>query len=129
EKPRAAVPQSPNNTAKQLAPRQESDGYFAYLASSVRGDLSLDIGLAPTSMGAEAFGLRERISLGELDAYRRQHRAPLANVGTGDGGFIARLEDWAVGPIARKYFLDTRWHGALPLETRGASVGEAGDLE
>src|SRR5215212_3276868 len=39
EKPRVAAPRSPTKTAKQLAPRQESDDYFAYLASSVWDDL------------------------------------------------------------------------------------------
>jgi hypothetical protein len=59
-------------------------------------------------MDAKALGLRELLAFGELDADRGQHRAPVTDVGAGDGGFITRLGDRTIGPVAREYVLDAQ---------------------
>jgi hypothetical protein len=53
----------------------------------------------------------------------------VADVGTGDGSFLTRLEDRAVGPVAGEYVLDVRLHKGLRLQAHGSGVGEAGDLK
>jgi hypothetical protein len=75
-------------------------------------DLRLNVRLVPASVGAEALGLRELLALGELDANRGQHRPPVADVGAGYWGLIARFEDRAVRPVPGEYLVDARWHGS-----------------
>ena len=84
--------------------------------------LALDIGLAPTGVLTEPLGLREFLTLRELDADWRQHRAPIADVGAGKRCPITRLVDRAVGLVAGEYLLDARRHRAAPPALCGLVV-------
>jgi hypothetical protein len=63
----------------------------------------LDIGLVPAGVSAKAFILRERISLGKLNANWGEHRTAVADIGTRKRGLLAWLKDWAIGAVEGKY--------------------------
>jgi hypothetical protein len=72
----------------------------------------LDIGLVPAGVSAKAFILRERISLGKLNANWGEHRPAVADVGTRKRSLLAWLKDWTIGTVEGKYAREKRVLGA-----------------